>query len=537
MSKRRPPSASNSGEGSSQTRFETRNSVPRYAFTRSSSDGNWPYIRNTSEYGDIEPVERMRSNLVNQVVSQNVPDGTSPDVTAWGVQMQLIGEGAYGAAYRVKVDDAALAYFKALAEKGTYRVVDSMPAKGKDVIVKVQRPRPGRRLNFTNLVHESTVHVQAAKTCHYSGVACSTKNYCLSDFVPRFYLSAYVASQDKYVTVMAQAPGKPVWEATRQEREVSLDVYLRIERALALMWAAGILHTDIHTNNMLWDAKTKWLTIIDFGLSIAIPEHMREGIVVAISFLIEHGTPSLGDVWDMPLWYGSEYERPRRVTNYANAVKAGLDTSLYYPDGKVLQYLYNKLSTEDKRRLPDMRRKLWGCKKAVTTPPSPPLPPRKQARKYPIRKMPGTQKPPSRKPARKYPIRKMPGTLPKEPHTPCKQDCASRGKVCNPASGRCRNPPIALLDPPCRPECKAQGKACNPATKRCRNPQRRRTPLQDCKQDCRALGKKCNPETRRCRKPQRPLLDPPCRPDCRVQFRTCNPVTKRCCLNLAKCKR
>ncbi len=332
-------------------------SAPAYEFQKH----GLPYLRIVRDREPtVAPLHHPRmADLMKDMHRRRMSQAV--DTSQW----KAVGEGSYGVAYRATVTPSVMSLLRGLKKNGWFRVFESFPEAGREVIIKVQDMNGRQPSDIMDAVHETLVHAQATRTCTPSGVACSQKKDCLSDFVPRFHLSAFIPRGKTFVTVMGVAPGITVYTATNQETHVPLDLYVRVERAMALLWAAGIVHTDSHTNNMMWDQRTQRLSIIDFGLAMLLPDDVIRKIAPALSSMIMKGAQSLGDVWDVKGIWGTA-----RLHNYMNARHRAMSlyTKWYTSDALAVQYLYTKLSASDKLKLPDARRALWRCQAPARSP-------------------------------------------------------------------------------------------------------------------------------------------------------------------------
>lgn len=52
-------------------------------------------------------------------------------------------------------------------------------------------------------------------------------------------------------------------------------VMAHVEKAVLTMWYAGVIHSDLHADNVLMDPTTKAVTIIDFGFAKVLPDTVR----------------------------------------------------------------------------------------------------------------------------------------------------------------------------------------------------------------------------------------------------------------------
>lgn len=89
--------------------------------------------------------------------------------------------------------------------------------------------------------------------------------YTASQHVPKLYLGCHMPGFS--VIVESFAPGQPL----AKYGKVTARTIARVERALLSLWLSGIAHTDLHSSNIMFDHKTKKMTIIDFGRAVVMP--------------------------------------------------------------------------------------------------------------------------------------------------------------------------------------------------------------------------------------------------------------------------
>lgn len=107
--------------------------------------------------------------------------------------------------------------------------------------------------------------------------------YKASSYTPKMHLACHLPGLS--IIVESYAPGKPL----AQYRTVSARAIARFERAILSLWLAGVAHADLHSSNIMYDDKTKKMTIIDFGRAILLS---GEAISTLRRNLVEFATSS-----------------------------------------------------------------------------------------------------------------------------------------------------------------------------------------------------------------------------------------------------
>jgi predicted Ser/Thr protein kinase len=95
---------------------------------------------------------------------------------------------------------------------------------------------------------------------------------------PTLYFSGYSKRCAAQVTIMDGVDGRPMARANN----ISAKQFLKLEAQVIRLWMAGVVHADLHTNNIIIDS-TGTPRIIDYGRAIVVPEGLRPKAPVAAS--------------------------------------------------------------------------------------------------------------------------------------------------------------------------------------------------------------------------------------------------------------
>ncbi len=272
----------------------------------------------------------------------------------FGSAVQEIGKGSNGFVYQVDVGNAA-------ARETLHRLIDSLsnatygsslPLSG-PVVIKVNVP--GKKEDWEqyvrNSAHESAVHKYLASpaTCtklHCGAVACT------AEFVPQFYAAGADTRHGVYVSVTELIRGATLRKYLKvRKNRLSANTFVRIEKAVASMWMAGIAHADFHTANIM--VTDRGIKIIDFGMTVMLPQSRR----AKVQAVLRH-VPRVGGTLANAAWYARN-----TMDNYVETViaKRNADMPFYNPDGKSLRSLYNRVPTEERGKIKGLRQAIWGC--------------------------------------------------------------------------------------------------------------------------------------------------------------------------------
>lgn len=297
-----------------------------------------------------------------RTVTFSVPQVRSAAGWAAWLGGSKVGQGVFGTAFKVPVTPRSIETFRAMYACMRHTVFTSIPLRGA-VVVKVQIPDGSdrRRWIHDNNYAESCIHRHLASTKSAVRLPGFQRSLAASEYVPRFYFSGVVLNayngKEYIVTVMDHVEGKPL-HSFRKPGMVSADLYLRFERAAASLWASGVVHGDLHGNNVMYDPKSKKLTILDFGRTVLLPPAMVSLVRQKMAHAISAGVHSLGEL------FSTSDTHKHRVPNLQHLVNRKVFNSYrlswYHSDASPIRGMYNSLPRAEKAVVARERRALWG---------------------------------------------------------------------------------------------------------------------------------------------------------------------------------
>lgn len=178
---------------------------------------------------------------------------------------KLLGSGIFGSTY--------------VFHHAKPKLLDILARSARGYVVRGTPLKPGDSVAMKIIKHASTQDVFAefdreVQTLTYlqkrEPVVVGKTMYTASQHVPKLHLACHF--QGFSVIVQSYAPGKRL--ATYSN--VMPRTIARFERAILSLWLAGVAHTDLHSENIMYDDKTKKITIIDFGHAVILsPDAIR----------------------------------------------------------------------------------------------------------------------------------------------------------------------------------------------------------------------------------------------------------------------
>ncbi|AGE50285.1 PBCV-specific basic adaptor domain-containing protein [Acanthocystis turfacea Chlorella virus Canal-1] len=299
-------------------------------------------------------------------VNKTRPMPGAPVFRASSFGGKLVGSGVNGKVYLVTVTPELKNALKDGLNKGGAKVFDEFPEVGSKAIVKVvsQKKEETDDDFFAEVSRENVVHKELASN-HCYKIPGAVRARCISQFVPKFYMSFALGSPKKHscVTVMAPAGNMTLKDYLQDLKKVHasgekiLELYTCVELIVCSLWLSGFAHGDLHLDNLLITKGKGNVTykLIDFGFAMKVPEPFVKLAAEGMTKMIkERSIKSFADLWTKDSVGGV------RLVNYSNRVIKGRGYEWYNPDYKILQLLYNLLPAKQRAELPDARSKAWG---------------------------------------------------------------------------------------------------------------------------------------------------------------------------------
>lgn len=302
----------------------------------------------------------LEKGYVQLVTAKYVNSKGKPRFTYTPNLGKLIGKGEYGAVFRATYAGKTRELLRLIRRRSLMWADNKVPTEGDAVCIKVaanMHLRRHRKFAF-EAAREASWHMflSRARAIKLPGLRPSRA----AVFVPRFYRMGLVwddtLKKPVSVTVMSCAPGQPV-EA--QKGSLTADAYVLIEKAVVSMWLHGIVHADLHMDNVLYDPLTRKVTIIDFGFATMLSLPLVEAVHAKVVEGIAQGVRSLGEVWMPPASskYGANVQA---FVNRVQTQRMGTSqTAWYNPDGHALMALYGRVPVSERASIPELRRALW----------------------------------------------------------------------------------------------------------------------------------------------------------------------------------
>jgi len=185
----------------------------------------------------------------------------------------------------------------------------------------------------------STKHVIDMEGCQHSP----------SSVFPKLYFGGVDEKNGVVISAQSYIPGK-TWTEQLKKKTISALTFAHWERAIVLMWVAGITHLDFHSDNAFFDPQTLQTTIIDFGYAQTIPERLRNMVVQQLLEFGRKGFPKTG--LQESLWYNGI-----SLKKWADSIMYDGFEKGYNSEGKMLRTAFKYIG--DMHNLQDARSIAW----------------------------------------------------------------------------------------------------------------------------------------------------------------------------------
>jgi len=178
-----------------------------------------------------------------------------------------IGSGSYGDVYAISLDQKKRKWMDTLLSN--LRNVTSFESIGKKsrIVMKIEeldRMIPLNKDEVFRLAGEAYiqqyVHTQAGKCA------------------PAVFFSGTLANK-YHIIVMQYARGETLDSFIQRRKFIPPRLYKRIDMAVSNMLRSGVVHSDLHSNNILVDPATYSVKLIDFGFATMIPPDLHNNVL------------------------------------------------------------------------------------------------------------------------------------------------------------------------------------------------------------------------------------------------------------------
>ena len=263
-----------------------------------------------------------------------------------------IGKGRHGEVFVARWSPL----LSTLVKRLQHGVDVSAPFMGARVVVKVSRGpvnKDSYMVWLYDCMRELYVHqFLASRRCKRFGPD-GKYEACVRDFIPPLYAGGVFREKTSEAPVFVIVMG--IGDGAHPTQFLTADMYLGFEKAACAMWLHGVLHADLHEQNILWDAVRKRATIIDFGFAIMLPQHLTKAIETSLAAAIDAKARSLGEIFRPK----SPFHVPG-LLDHSNGVLKGRDYSWYHANSTSLTHMFSRVI--DVANLPARRQALWAAR-------------------------------------------------------------------------------------------------------------------------------------------------------------------------------
>lgn len=270
----------------------------------------------------------------------------------WSELGKKVGGGANGVIYRTTITPG----LQEMAKSLRFGISPRLPEYGTEVLIKVSEvPSNPKNQNYALEYQEWLEDNLGELGIHNYLLQCgctrlgSEYETCVSDFIPPLYAGGRVqfGRTPYFMTIMGHVPG-----AHPHSGPLTQEMYLGIEKAACSMWVNGVLHSDLHTGNILWDARRRRPYIIDFGLGVLVPDQLKREIRKQVRGAINAGVRSLGEIFRPDSdWFVDG------LIKHVDGIMMHRRYKKYHSNMSSMLFMYSR--TKNTAGMGSARRKLW----------------------------------------------------------------------------------------------------------------------------------------------------------------------------------
>lgn len=210
-----------------------------------------------------------------------------------------VGRGAYGTVFEVSLSrKETVGFLSKLRHSLTNSLFHRAPRSSDgSVIIKYQRIQGDdaneRDENLANMIREAyilnKVYTSTVEKMH------GNRKIILKgkDYAPAFFFSGTYGRT--HIICMGKVSGKPLYEVMMQYNSIPHHVFTKLEKAVEFLLRVGIVHADLHANNIYVDLSSNRakVSIIDFGMSVELSPALAKKAVRVLD-----KTGSIEDAWE-----------------------------------------------------------------------------------------------------------------------------------------------------------------------------------------------------------------------------------------------
>jgi tRNA A-37 threonylcarbamoyl transferase component Bud32 len=236
----------------------------------------------------------IKNTVTNPVLSFDPNFRATPEFIMSRVMLTSkgkIGEGEYGSVYMIDISSQRRNFAALYRLLHNTQLNKAPSSKTTCVMLKFERlPKEDRRKRLAKAVNEAKLMKIAAN----GSIKVKGKVLDGATFVPPMYFSGTYLNY--HIICMGYAKGQTLFDVLTAQGSISMPVFRALERALQYLLRIGIVHSDLHADNVIISGSTTSspvAKIIDFGMAYQLPKRLH---TKAVGILDRTG--SLQRAWD-----------------------------------------------------------------------------------------------------------------------------------------------------------------------------------------------------------------------------------------------
>ena len=248
------------------------------------------------EAGNVDNISHITKKVKRYDPNYTKPESTTIlDTFTTSRNVRQIGKGEYGAAYESNVTASRVKFLESLVPKLSNLQFHRLPDPGREGKFIIKFQTINHPATFANVLREAYIlkKVSSAEIFRVKSQTGATSTMKGSTITPTFFFSGTIGN--KHVICMGKADGNTLYDTISRTGSLPRPVFKKLERAVEFLLRVGIVHSDLHANNvMVHNAHTRnpKISLIDFGMAIELPQKLKTRVVSILN-----KTGSIENAW------------------------------------------------------------------------------------------------------------------------------------------------------------------------------------------------------------------------------------------------
>lgn len=203
-----------------------------------------------------------------------------------------IAKGQYGTTYRIGLTKNTIERMVQFTKQMSHVTVHTYPVYQKGyAVLKIEKLRQRNAKHLGNVTREARIHLKVSSSSVLGpkrGLFGTQREFKGSDIAPVLYFSGVYGGH--VITCMEYIPGVPLQQYIANGT-LTDTIVRRLERAVETLIRIGVVHGDLHANNIMVTSNER-VVIIDYGFAFEIPPRVHDAVLKILN-----STKSIERAW------------------------------------------------------------------------------------------------------------------------------------------------------------------------------------------------------------------------------------------------